>query len=155
MSGRTWIWELVRSANTDPLVGCGFYTFWTTPEAEEISALFKGTLASAHNGILEMYLDGGLIGASLLILLLVVWLRRSAVEMLRGSFRGQLCLCFLLLAVANNFSETHYFRFTPIWFTLLALMIRPTSPKQWIEHNSAKQVPRHQVGYQAPLATPS
>jgi O-antigen ligase len=122
-SGRTWIWELVREVNTDPVFGGGFYSFWSTPEAEEISALFKGTLASAHNGLLEMYLDGGGIGFGLLVAILILWAHRSTKRMLAGTFYGQLCLCFLLLAVVNNFSETHYFRFTPLWFTLLALMI--------------------------------
>lgn len=122
-SGRTEIWEMVRQTHTDPLIGCGFYSFWSTTAALEISALFKGTLATVHNGLLEMYLDCGAIGLSLLVLLLLLWGRRAIQLMLGGSFRGQLTLCIFVLTVMNNFSETHYFRFTPLWFTFLVFMI--------------------------------
>lgn len=122
-SGRTYIWEMVEKAHTDPIMGCGFYSFWSTPAAQEISDIFMGTLSTVHNGILEMYLDGGAIGVALLILLLLVWGWRSSKQFFEGTVRGRLALSFWLLAVINNFSETHYFRFTPLWFTLLVLMI--------------------------------
>lgn len=122
-SGRTLIWDMVKAADTNHILGSGFYTFWNSPESLEVRTLFKGTLASAHNGLLEMYLDGGMVGLVLLIILLVIWGKKSLQGMLLGSFQGQVCLTFWILTVFNNFSETHYFRFTPIWFTLLVLMI--------------------------------
>ncbi len=124
LTGRTEIWEEVRQQNTDPILGCGFYSFWTTEGAHMISKRFLGTLNSAHHGLLEMYLDGGAIGLALLILLLLAWLRTSVRRMLQGTVRGRLTLTFWLLAVMHNFSETGYFRFTPIWFTMLLLMIQ-------------------------------
>ena len=123
MSGRTWIWEMVEETHTDPLIGAGFYSFWSTDAAREISALFLGTLNSAHNGFLEMYLDGGAIGLALLILLLLTWGRRSLQRMLTGTVLGRLGLCFWILAVIYNFSETDYFRLETLWFTLLLLMV--------------------------------
>ena len=124
MSGRTWIWEMVEETHTDPLIGAGFYSFWSTDAARKISALFLGTLNSAHNGFLEMYLDGGAIGLALLILLLLTWARRSVRRMLTRTVLGRLGLCFWILAVIYNFSETNYFRLEPLWFTLLILMIQ-------------------------------
>ncbi len=123
MSGRTWIWEMVEEQHVDPVLGCGFYSFWNTEGAQEISERFLGTLNTVHNGLLEMYLDGGGIGLALLILLLLLWGRRSVEQMLAGTIRGRLTLSFWLVAVIHNFSETGYFRFTPLWFTLLLLMI--------------------------------
>ncbi len=123
LSGRTWIWDLVEQQHVNPIFGCGFYSFWSTEGAQEISDLFKGTLSTVHNGFLEMYLDGGAVGLSLLILLLLVWGRRSVRQMLEGTVEGRLAVTFWLLAIVRNFSETEYFRFTPLWFTLLLLMI--------------------------------
>lgn len=130
LTGRTDIWEMVKQTHTDPLVGCGFYSFWTTEGAQEISAKFLGTLNSAHNGLLEMYLDGGAIGLALLIFLLMVWGRRSIQQMLEGTVHGRLVLSFWILAVIHNFSETGYFRMGPLWFTLLVLMIECPPTRQ-------------------------
>lgn len=123
LTGRTQIWEMVERTHTDPLLGCGFYSFWSTEGAQEISELFKGTLGTVHNGLLEMYLDGGAVGLALLLLLLLVWGRRSVQQMLEGTVLGRLTLVFWVVAVIHNFSETGYFRFSPLWFTLILLMI--------------------------------
>jgi exopolysaccharide production protein ExoQ len=123
LTGRTAIWESVRQTHPDPVFGCGFYSFWGTEAARTISKEFKGTLKTIHNGLLEMYVDGGVIGLSLLILLLLVWARTSFQRMLEGTIRGRMTVTFWVLAVIYNFSETNYFRLDPLWFTLLALMI--------------------------------
>ena len=136
LTGRTEIWEMVQQTQTDPLIGSGFYSFWSTNGAREISALFLGTLNSAHNGFLEMYLDGGAIGLALLILLLLTWARRSVRRMLEGTVLGRLALCFWILTVIYNFSETDYFRLEPLWFTLLVLMVEcPPSREARAEDN--------------------
>jgi exopolysaccharide production protein ExoQ len=141
LTGRTEIWDMVRQVHTNPIIGCGFYSFWTTAAAQEISALYMGTLGTTHNGILEMYLDGGVIGAGLLILVLLVWGRRSIQLMLEGTVRGRVTFVFWLLAIAHNFSETGYFRFTPIWFTLLLLMIEcPPSHQAMLVEKSSTDV---------------
>lgn len=131
LTGRTEIWEMVKDKHTDPLFGCGFYSFWSTTKAEEIAVLFKGALASAHNGLLEMYLDCGGIGVALLVLLLLTWGRRSIQRMLQGAVRGRIAVTFWILAIIYNFSETDYFRLEPLWFTLLAMMVEcPPLPQE-------------------------
>ena len=138
LTGRTEIWDMVEHTHTDPILGCGFYSFWSTEDAQEISELFKGTLGTVHNGLLEMYLNGGAIGLALLILLLLIWGRRSFQLMLEGTLRGRLTLTFWILAVIHNFSETGYFRMTPLWFTLILLMIKcPPSRQTMAAENSA------------------
>lgn len=123
LTGRTEIWDMVRQVHTNPIVGCGFYSFWSTRAAREISELYMGTLGTTHNGILEMYLDTGFIGAGLLILVLLVWGQRSIKLMLEGTIQGRVTFIYWLLAIGHNFSEVGYFRLTPIWFMLLLLMI--------------------------------
>jgi O-antigen ligase len=123
LTGRTEIWDMVKEKHTNPLFGCGFYTFWSTGAGQDISESFKGTLATVHNGLLEMYVDGGAIGVGLLVLLLLTWGRRSILRMLEGTAFGRLAFTFWVLAVIYNFSETDYFRPEPLWFTLLAMMI--------------------------------
>ncbi|HUS09182.1 MAG TPA: hypothetical protein VMZ30_01860, partial [Pyrinomonadaceae bacterium] len=108
----------------DSLFGSGFYSFWDTQGAQDISSLFMGSLKTVHNGFIEMSLDCGFIGLALLILLLASWARKSIAELLSGSTFGAVALTLWLLAIVRNFSETEYFRPTPLWFTVILMMIR-------------------------------
>ena len=68
LTDRTKIWAFVLGMHTNPLVGTGYQSFWLGPRLEyfwQNSGL--GHLNEAHNGYLEVYLELGLIGVSLLI----------------------------------------------------------------------------------------
>jgi len=133
LTGRTLIWELAKEAQHHPLLGTGYYSFWDTAGAEMIIERWGGALRTTHNGYLEMYLDGGLVGVGLLILLLLVWGRRSVKRMLGGSLFGRMTLMFWVLAVIFNNSEALFFRLNPLWFTLLLTMIECPFPARSAE----------------------
>jgi len=130
LTGRTEIWDLVKAANTPVLRGVGYQGFWTTAAATPIRLQFAGILNSAHNGILEMYLDCGLIGSGLLVLTLLVWCAKSLKRMLQGTLFGQVAFVMWVLSVIFNNSETAYFRMSPIWFTLLLMMLECPPPQE-------------------------
>lgn len=121
LTGRTNIWADVRAAGTDPLFGAGFYSFWDTPAGKIIAAPWAGGLTTVHNGFLETYVDGGIAGVSLLIVLLLTWLAAGIRGTLTGTIGGQLTLVFWIIAIIYNNSETSFFRVEPLWFTLLLL----------------------------------
>jgi exopolysaccharide production protein ExoQ len=123
LSGRTEIWDIVEQAQTDPLLGSGFYSFWESGAADTAVKRFAGVLNTAHNGYLEMYLDGGLIGVGLLIGVLLAWGRRSIQRLLEGSLFGRTAFMFWVLAILFNNSETSFFRFNSLWFALLLTMV--------------------------------
>ena len=65
LTDRTKIWSLVLSMHTNPLVGAGYESFWLGPRLQKIWQVF-GPLNESHNGYLEVYLNLGLIGVTLL-----------------------------------------------------------------------------------------
>ena len=68
LTGRTDLWEFVKICISQrPLLGWGFSAFWlsTNPAAVEISRNLGWTVPQAHNGILELLLEVGGVGASL------------------------------------------------------------------------------------------
>lgn len=123
LTGRTEIWEMAKHANTPVLTGTGFYTFWSTRLAENIQTHFAGVMNTAHNGFLEMYLDGGLIGLGLLLVLMVGWGWRSLKRLLGGTLFGRLAFMIWVLSIVFNHSETAFFRLLPMWFMLLIMMM--------------------------------
>jgi exopolysaccharide production protein ExoQ len=65
-TGRTDIWEHITSRTVNPLIGAGYWNFWGGPGGFEISELMQTSIPNAHNGYLDIYLDGGIIGLILL-----------------------------------------------------------------------------------------
>jgi exopolysaccharide production protein ExoQ len=68
LSGRTIIWSLVlESIAKRPFLGYGFYAFWQglTGESASIIAAAHWVFGYAHNGILEICLQLGLVGTAL------------------------------------------------------------------------------------------
>jgi O-antigen ligase len=122
LTGRTDIWRLVLEQQTDPLVGNGFYTFWDSDKGKAVMNSFM-KINEAHNGYLEMYLDGGLIGDTLLGLLLLTAGKRVVDRLFSATTFGKIALIFWFLAIIYNLSETSYFRLDPLWFTFLLVTI--------------------------------
>lgn len=122
LTGRTEIWKLVLDQKTNPLRGEGFYVFWDSPKGKAVIESFM-QINSAHNGYLDLYMDGGLIGCSLLVLVLLVGGRRVIDRLFAGDPLGKVGLAFWFLAIIYNFSESSYFRLDVLWFTLLLLVV--------------------------------
>jgi len=122
LTGRTDIWELVLNQNTNPLVGQGFYMFWDSSKGEAVIDSFM-RINSAHNGYLETYLDGGIIGVALLVLFLLVAGGTIINRLFAGHPLGKIGLVFWLMSILYNFSESSFFRLDVLWFTLILVSI--------------------------------
>jgi O-antigen ligase len=115
---RTTIWNFVLSRDVNFFVGTGFYSFWLLYGRTTDLNFFVGS-GSAHNGYLEIYLDGGIIGSSLLILFLLV----TALKLAKGfshedPFRRVIFALVIMLIVAN-YTETHVLRLNVLWFAVV------------------------------------
>ena len=127
LTGRTDIWKLVLAQKTDPLLGNGFYTFWDGKKGKAVMESFM-RINEAHNGYLEMYVDGGLVGDALLVLLLVAGGRRAINGLFAGAPLGKIALIFWFLPIIYNWSETSFFRLDLLWFMFLLVTIERPCP---------------------------
>jgi exopolysaccharide production protein ExoQ len=114
---RTDIWQFVMQMHTDPLFGAGYDSFWT--DQHYLSQVPEGMPLSAHNGYLELYIDGGYIAVALLILLLVVAALRIKKQMISGGMYPFVCYAVLVMAVVANFYESYFARMTSLGFIFL------------------------------------
>jgi O-antigen ligase len=74
LTGRTDIWtHVIDEISLKPLLGWGYYGFWSAnnPAVIEISAGARMPVGQSHNGLLEMLLSVGVIGAAIFIFLFV------------------------------------------------------------------------------------
>lgn len=123
-TGRTDIWQHITATTVDPLFGAGFWNFWGGKGgAAGIRHVMQAPfLSSAHNGYLDIYLDGGLIGLALLFYLLL-----AQGGPLIGNFHvnryRRLRFAVLIVAIIWNLSESLFARLNPLWFTTLLVLI--------------------------------
>ncbi len=125
-TGRTDIWEHITSKTVNPLIGAGYWNFWGGEGGYAISQAMNTIVPNAHNGYMDIYLDGGIVGLLMLFLLLVVCGRRI-IKYLKVNLDTDRYLrvrfAFLVVAVIYNLSESAFARLGPIWFTTLLMIV--------------------------------
>ena len=81
LSGRTTLWFTVASFVAQrPLLGYGYNAFWQGMNGDSgfISLLLRWEVPHAHNGLLELALDTGLIGVALFLTSFLLTLRQAS-----------------------------------------------------------------------------
>lgn len=145
LTDRTEIWPLLLSMSTNPLFGTGFESFWLGPRLERIWSVYPWQPLEAHNGYIEVLLNLGWMGVSLLAVVIATGYRTVITAWRRNPATSSLWLAYFVVGVVFNFTEAAFFRMmTPIWiFFLLAITsgLEVTYPS--IE-TSAREFPQFQ-----------
>jgi len=117
-TGRTTIWDAVLSTNTNPLIGTGYESFWLGARLNQVWQL-AGPVNEAHNGYLEIYLDLGLLGLTLLVGLLLSSYRSICKSLARCPNLASLALALWIVTLFYNMTEA---AFTPSFMCLTFLL---------------------------------
>jgi exopolysaccharide production protein ExoQ len=120
-TGRTDVWGVLLGLHTDTVFGTGFMSFWDNP-------YFKAKLPywvaySAHNGYIEIYLAGGLLGVGLLTLMLLRTGWRINRALNGGGDYEVLRFAIFTVALLANFSESNFACMTPVGFLFLIVAV--------------------------------
>lgn len=123
LTGRTDVWRELLSLNTDPIIGTGFCSFWS--DEFYLSKLPSWVAHSAHNGYLEMYIDGGYLGVFFLILMLFAVALKLNRHLAEGTSFALIRFAVLVATIIGSISESHFGRMTPLWFMFLLSSLDP------------------------------
>ncbi len=118
LTDRTYIWSLLLSMNTNPLVGTGYESFWLGPRLELVWQRFGVGLNEAHNGYLEVYLNLGLVGLILLAGFLISSYRTICRRLKPPSSLASLSLALWTILLLYNVTEAA-FKSQFLWVTFL------------------------------------
>jgi exopolysaccharide production protein ExoQ len=67
LTGRTGLWEMVLQEPNNPLIGVGYSSFWLGERLERFWSMYPTSPPiQAHNGYIEIYINLGLIGLTLM-----------------------------------------------------------------------------------------
>ncbi len=125
-TGRTNIWEHITFATVNPLIGAGYWNFWGGPGGYSINLAMDSLIPNAHNGYLDMYLDGGIIGITLLLSMLVICGLRIMKHLRAGGdpdHYQRMRFAILIAAIIYNLTESAFARLGPMWLTTLLMMV--------------------------------
>jgi O-antigen ligase len=130
LSGRTEIWAAVIPAAPNAIVGAGFESFWISPSVlifqRSMSALgfwYPEGLNEAHNGYIEVYLELGWVGVTLIALILISGYKRAVAAFRRNPSIGVLMLAYIIAAAVYSITEAGFRMLDPIWIFLLLAIV--------------------------------
>jgi exopolysaccharide production protein ExoQ len=128
LTGRTELWQDVLSLSGNPLFGTGFESFWQGTRLHWLWSKYWWHPNEAHNGYLEVYLNLGWIGITLLALLILLGYRNIIGMLRRDPDASRIRLAYFVVAVIYSFTEAGFRLMNPIWiFFLLATAAVPES----------------------------
>ncbi|HEX9270576.1 MAG TPA: O-antigen ligase family protein [Candidatus Binatia bacterium] len=117
LSGRTLVWSHLLEVHINPVLGTGFESFWLAKwRVQHLEGLFFYSINEAHNGYLETYLNLGLIGLFLLIVLFVATFWKIRLELFRNFEWARFRLGFLAAVILYNWTEAAFRTVSAVWF---------------------------------------
>lgn len=138
LTGRTDVWEVLLNVGTDPIIGTGFCSFWDDLKYQ--SQLPYWIAFSAHNGYLEIYLAGGMVGVGLLSLMLLVTGLRIQKSLAAGNQFAVLRFAAFVTVLIANFSESNFAVMSPVGFLFLITALEVPRPVQVLRPVSQPRV---------------
>lgn len=114
-TGRTDIWAGLLQEPVNLLLGTGFQSFWIRPGLMEKYDFIN----EAHNGYLETYLNGGLVGVCLLMAMIVSIWSKLKEGLLHGNSQTPLLFSFFVVTICYNLTEAVFNRLSLTWFIFL------------------------------------
>ncbi len=119
LTGRSDIWRLVLGMAPNPMFGAGFESFWLGKRLQEIWRVYWWHPVQSHNGYIDIYLNLGGVGISILVIVLIAAYRNVVADFRREPRLNCLRLSYLVAAVAYNFTESAFVMLHPVWIFLL------------------------------------
>jgi exopolysaccharide production protein ExoQ len=118
LTGRTEIWSDLLKEPVNQFIGTGYQSFWLGAGAVRMWEKYYFHPVQAHNGFLETYLNGGLIGVSLLVTTIIFTGYKLRKEMLQGSSIGVLLFSYFIASLFYNWTEALFGGLNLVWIIL-------------------------------------
>jgi exopolysaccharide production protein ExoQ len=125
LTGRTEIWDKILEKDVHSLLGYGFRGFWETKNGMSVAEeLHTNRLLSSHNGYLEIYVQGGVIGVFLLFAFLLATGINATDKLVNADPIGRIAIILWPIMLILNVTESAFLQVGTIWFALLIATIR-------------------------------
>jgi len=113
-------------------VGAGYESFWITPRyAAKVANALAGwwnpqEINEAHNGYIEVYLQLGWLGISMIAIILISGYRSSVAAFRRDPQIGSLMLAYVTTTATYSITEAGFRSLSTMWIFFLLAIIAST-----------------------------
>jgi O-antigen ligase len=143
LTGRTDLWKILLAWKINPLMGAGFESFWLGERREKLWDIYWWHPNEAHNGYLETYLNLGLIGLALMLLLYLFAFSKGCKMLFENFEFARFRLGFLAAFVFYNWTEAAFKALHPLCFIFFTtLMVYPKRQVATVEELSLDEEPK-------------
>ncbi len=111
LTNRLPIWSMLLGKVSNPIIGSGYESFWYGDRMTEIWAAMGtegGGILQAHNGYIDLYLNLGWVGLSLLFMAVLTGLRSVRARFYLDYADATLRLTFVLVLLIYNYTEAAF-----------------------------------------------
>jgi exopolysaccharide production protein ExoQ len=144
-TGRVPLWNaLMEKVWEKPWLGAGYYAFWITPYGTEARLNFTTWEAShAHNGLLELSLELGIVGVITFLLGYLIAFGRALQRLRSNPFSlGFWPIAMLVLLLVTSMSESMLLRYNSLWWvayltTVFSPILSPSTAPQHTGQSAA------------------
>ena len=116
LTDRTEIWDWALQLDTNPLIGSGFASTLLT--YHDATLVKDDHLAHVHNGYLQTYVDSGMIGVCLLLVIIYAAGQNAVRQLSKHAIVGHLFLAIFISSLFYNYTEVAFDRSDTIGFLL-------------------------------------
>jgi len=122
LTGRIFLWSDLLEMQIHPLTGTGYESFWLGPRLEYLWSKYWWHPNQAHDGYIEVYLNLGIIGLSLLVFILFQSLRSTSEDLNERFEIGRFRYPVIITAMVYNITEAAFHGMHIMWFSLLLVL---------------------------------
>ena len=119
LTGRTLLWKDLLAFRTNPLIGVGYGSFWLGDRLAILWDTYTWMPNESHNGYLNVYLELGYIGLSLLVGVVYCAYQNIKKELTYNFDYGRFRMGILFIALLYNVTEDAFGQMTLLWFVFL------------------------------------
>jgi exopolysaccharide production protein ExoQ len=154
LTGRTEIWSAVIPMCPNALLGAGFESFWNGygGNVQGLSKYQRG-INSSHNGYIEVYLNLGWVGISLIAFVLFSAYWRSCAAYRRNPEIGGILLAYVATTTIYSVTEAGFRILTPTWISLLLATVAGTAYATGLAGDRKKKPVPISAGRMSPFLT--
>jgi len=121
LTGRTMIWNYLFQMVRHPLIGTGYESFWLGHRLEAVSRVY--TVMQAHNGYIETYLNVGVIGLSILVMVMMLGLVKATRGLIIEYEFSFLRLVLIIVVAVYSWTEATLHGVNNLWLLLLVCIL--------------------------------
>jgi len=124
LTGRTPLWEeLIRMGSKRYFFGSGYDSFWLGDTMKYLWEIFIWKPTQPHNGYIDIFLNLGIVGLIIFIILLFGTYRKIENIFINDFFYGRLLITFFVVILIYNITEALFMPAGIISFLFLSIIM--------------------------------